>query len=82
MQSRYWILTRKSYADAKTEKDKLQEANPDNVYQIRAGKERGEDVFRVVQRLKSNETAVVQENRRPKGKKRKSVDLSWITGQR
>jgi 2-C-methyl-D-erythritol 4-phosphate cytidylyltransferase len=78
MQTRFWIASYKTYEAAKAAKTKLQEENPDNNYQIRAGKERGEDVFRVVQRLQSNEATVVHEIRRPKSRKRREVDTSWI----
>ena len=79
MQSRFWISTHGKYEEAAEAKRKALEDNPEGVYQIRKGSEKGTQVFRLVQRLKVNEAKVVTEVKRGKrSKRRKEVDLSWV----
>lgn len=82
MQTRFWIGSYAEYDIAQKEKGRLENDNPDAVYQIRKGTDKaGNLVFRVVQRFKNNEAKVLNENRQPKKrKKKKTEDLSWIRG--
>lgn len=78
-QSRFWISTHPTYEAAAAAKVKALEEKPDGVFQVR----RGGDSFRLVERFKSNEVAVIENSRQSKRKKRgrkNQEDFSWLTG--
>lgn len=83
MQGRFWLGSYAEFDIAKKEKERLQNDNPDNSYQIRRGSDdKGRLTFRLVERFKKNEAKVIQESKqknKKKGKK-KVEDLSWIRG--
>lgn len=85
MQSRFWISTYTDFDKASIEKKKLQEKNPDKVYQIRKGRDYRGIIFRLVERLNRNEAEVIKERRNPTGytirrskKQRREREISSI----
>lgn len=70
-QGRYWISTHSLFTDAYDAKEKLKNDNPESVYQIRRGYEKKKgQVFRLVERFKSNQVEVIKNEKAKRGKKR------------
>lgn len=66
IQSRFWISNHPTPEKAWEAKKKLLEENPDKIYQVRMGKNESRIVFRLVERLKSNQAEVINESRKRK----------------
>lgn len=71
MQKRFWLSTHRDFEKAAREKHNLQEKNTDRKYQIRRGREGSNIVFRVVERLASNEANIINERKNPVGWKKR-----------
>lgn len=80
-QNRFWISTHYTYEAASAAKDRAQNDNPDGIFQIRKGKDKGvKEVFRLVQRFKDNEATVIRDTKKQaKSRRKKREDFSWIT---
>lgn len=64
MQSRFWLASYVDYQDAHDAKEALQIINEERIYQIRKGRDKDfQEVFRVVERLKSKEAGVLNDGR-------------------
>lgn len=62
-QNRFWVSNHPTYISAQEEKARAQNDNPDGIYQVRKGVSAGEEVFRLVERLKSDEVRIISGNK-------------------
>lgn len=70
-QSRFWVSTHQDFEKAHKAKEEFKNDNPDSVIQIRRGKEKGKEVFRLVERFKLNAVRAIQDTKRTNKKSKR-----------
>lgn len=72
MQKRFWVSTHYNIQDAYAAKTAALKAQPDDVFQVRKGRDGAREVFRLVQRLTTREAvAVINEKEKQYTKKKR-----------
>lgn len=79
MQSRFWISTHRDFEDAARAKKEALNDKPEGVFQIRRGYESGRgQIFRLVERFKSNEVRAIVATKNKKNKKGRRRAFSLV----